>query len=527
MRLLRSPRLMLILFVVLLAAPAWVTTAVLGAAAVAAAVRGLRGLAARERSRRPVPGQEVLLGTAGGGRRISLDERELSAHGLILGASGSGKTTALLTILEQQIRRGLPVVAIDLKGSPTFTAQLAQAAAAAGRPFKLWTPDGPGFWNPLQHGNATEGKDKLIASEHFSEPHYQRAAERYVQMLLRVLGHLHPGTPATLDEVVGLMDPKRLPGLLRQLPQDLADRVQDYRQGLTSDQLSAIRGLQTRLAVITESAAGGYLKPHGAETVDLRAALEGPEVVLFSLNSSRYGKFAAQLGTLVVQDLISASGQRLEAQRSGDAPGLAVVAIDEFSAIGGEHVVALFARGREAGIGVLVATQEMADLAHAGRGVRDQVVGSTAFKLILRQEVPDSARMVAELAGTERVWEETRQIGGGVIFPGAAGRGTRRQVERFIIDPNQVKTLRTGEAVLISRLGNRPPQVIWVTPMASAAPQPKPAADDRDRAGPTVAPPPRPHGRGADVRPESARAKRAALSGRTPRSRYPDPGVTR
>jgi conjugal transfer pilus assembly protein TraD len=522
MSLLRSPRVMLILSVALLAAPAWMTTAVLGAAAVALTTRGLRALVSRERSRRTIPGQQILLGTDGAGRSAGLEERELSAHGLILGASGSGKTTALVTILVQQIRRGLPVVAIDLKGSPTFTAQLAQAAAAAGRPFKLWTPDGPEHWNPLQHGNATEGKDKLIASEHFSEPHYQRAAERYVQMLLRVLGHLHPETPPTLDEVVGLMDPRRLPGLLRKLPQDLADQVQDYRQGLTADQLSAIRGLQTRLAVITESAAGPYLKPNGAETIDLRSALEGPEVVLFSLNSSRYGKFAAQLGTLVVQDLICATGLRLEAQRSGNASGLATVAIDEFSAIGGEHVVALFARGREAGIGVLVATQEMADLARAGRGVRDQVVGSTAFKLILRQEVPESARTVAELAGTEHAWEETRQIGGGVLFPGLAGRGTLRPVERFAIDPNQVQTLATGEAVLISRLGARPPQVIRVAPVQPGAP-----------AKPQVSP-----GRGAGVRPGSARAKRTALPGRTPRSRtappgrtsrsrYPDPGVTR
>jgi conjugal transfer pilus assembly protein TraD len=480
MSLLRSPRVMLILFVALLAAPAWVTTAVLGAAALGFAARGLRGVAGRQRD----PGREIVLGTDRRGRRVSLGDRELSAHGLILGASGSGKTTALLTILEQQIRRGVPVVAIDLKGSPSFTARMAEAAAAAGRPFRLWTPDGPGFWNPLQHGNPTEGKDKLVATERFTEPHYQRAAERYVQTLLTVLAHLHPGAPPTLEEVVGLMDPKRLPGLVRELPQRLAERVHDYSRSLTPDQVSAIRGLQTRLAVITESVAGPYLKPSGADTIDLRAALEGPEVVLFSLNSSRYDKFAAQLGTLAVQDLVTAAGRRLEAQRSGNPRGVAMVAVDEFSGIGSEHVVALFARGREAGIGVLVATQEMADLARAGRGVRDQVFGNTALKLILRQEVPDSAQTVAQIAGTERVWEETRPIGGR-LFPGPGGRGTRREVERFIIDPNRVKTLATGEAVLISKLGRRRPQTIRVMtpPRAAPAPRPVPAARSVTQSG--------------------------------------------
>ena len=519
MSFLRSPRLLLILFVALLAAPPWVTPAALGAGALVLAARRLHRAVARRDDQRVDQSDQIRLGTDRSGRPVSLEDRELTAHGLILGASGSGKTTALLSILDQQIRRGVPVVAIDLKGSPGFAAALAQAAAEAGRPFKLWTPDGPGFWNPLQHGNATEGKDKLVATERFSEPHYQRAAERYVQNLLRVLGHVHPGEPATLEEVVGLMDPKRLPALLREVPRGLAESVQDYCAGLSFDQVSAVRGLQTRLAVITESTAGPYLRPHAAGTIDLRAALDGPEVVLFSLNSSRYGKFAAQLGTLVVQDLICATGLRLDAHPSGSAPRLAMVAIDEFSAIGGDHVAALFARGREAGAGVLVATQEMADLAHAGRGVRDQVLGSTALKLILRQQVPESARAVAEIAGTQRTWEETRQVGGGMLFPGPAGRGTRREVERFVVAPNEIKSLRTGEAVLISKLGGRPPQVINVAPPQPVQPK---APDPRPAAKPQISP-----GRGAGVRPGSARAERTALPGRAPRSRYPDPGVTR
>ena len=139
---------------------------------------------------------------------------ELSAHGLILGASGAGKSTTLLRILTEQIARGLPVVAIDMKGSPAFARVLAEAAAGARRPFTCWSIDGSAHWNPLQHGNATELKDKLMATERFTEPHYQRAAERYVQVVLNVLAAAHPGRPPVLAEVVALMDPHRLPSAL-------------------------------------------------------------------------------------------------------------------------------------------------------------------------------------------------------------------------------------------------------------------------------------------------------------------------
>jgi conjugal transfer pilus assembly protein TraD len=452
----------LLAFGLLLAAPAWATLALIAVALGVTAWRIGRAVAHRARSRGPSGQDAIRLGRDLRGRRVMITEGDLSAHGLILGASGSGKTTALSTILKQQIRQGRPVVAIDMKGSSAFAGRLADAAAAAGRPFKLWSPDGPSFWNPLQHGNATELKDKLISTERFTEPHYQRAAERYLQTILQVLQHAHPERQPTLAEVVTLMDPRRLPVALREVPAPLADRVQDYLTGITPDQRSAIRGLQTRLAIVTESESGPYLAP-AAGAIDIAAALAGREVIVFSLNSSRYGQFAAQLGTLAVQDLICATGDRLDQLRHGKPVAQATIAIDEFSGIGGAHMVALFARGREAGISGLLATQEMADLDRAGRGVRDQILGNTAVKLILRQDVPESANLAAALAGTEKVWEETRQIGGS-IFGGLPPGGTRREAEQFIVHPNTIKSLRTGDAILISKLRGGRAQTIRVTP---------------------------------------------------------------
>ncbi len=457
--------LLLAAFLALVVLPTGVALPALGAMLAVSAIRGAR-FVARRRPGRHREG-EIVLGVDKRGRLVRLGDDELSAHGLILGASGAGKTTTLLTILSDQVRRGRPVVAIDMKGSPAFARVLAEAAAAAGRPIKVWTLDGGAHWNPLAHGNATELKDKLISTERFTEPHYQRAAERYIQTVLQVLAQADPGRPPTLDEVVDLMDPRRLAAALRTHDRPRRERVQDYLAGLTHDQLSAVRGLQTRLAVLTESHTGPYLSPpadSGACSIDLRAALSGSDVVVFSLNSSRYGKLAAQIGTLAVQDLVAASGDRLLEPSRGRSIEQAVIGIDEFSGIGSDHVAALLARGRESGMPVFVATQELADLERAARGLEDLVLGVTAVKIIHRQEVPSSALTIAQIAGTEDVWEETRQIGGRLLGGYGAGRGTRRLGERYIVHPNEIKTLRTGEAVVISKIRGARPRTVRITP---------------------------------------------------------------
>jgi type IV secretory pathway TraG/TraD family ATPase VirD4 len=488
-------------FVGLILAPApWATVGLLGAVAAVTAVRVARAIAARRARASAMRDAAVVLGRDPRGRPVALSDHELSAHGLILGASGAGKSTTLLRILTEQIHRGRPVVAVDMKGSPAFAQVLAEAAAAAGRPFACWSLDGPTGWNPLQHGNATELKDKLMATERFTEPHYQRAAERYVQTVLNVLSQVHPGRPPALAEVVELMNPHRLPSALRALPPDQRDRIRDYLDGMTHDQLSAVRGLQTRLAVLTESHVGPYLAPPagGASgpVIDLREALHGPQVVLFSLNSSRYGHLAAQIGTLAVQDLVSASGDRLD--HAVSAVDRAYIAIDEFSALGADHLIALLARGRESGLCVLVATQEMADLDRAAVGLREQVLGVTALKIVHRQEVPHSARTIAQIIGTKWVWDEIRQTVGGWFTGYDTGRGTRRQVERFIVDPNEIQSLRTGEAIVISKLravvGSlrvrvQPPRRVEPPPRVQPAPRVESPAPRIEPPAPQVEPP--------------------------------------
>ena len=418
--------------------------------------RTARRLTAERGELAAVSGQ-VLLGIDRSRRPYVLELAELGTHALVLGATGSGKTTTLLVLIEAAMREQRPVIVIDLKGDPGLTRAMDELARRHMRVFESWSIDGQWPYNPLCVGGPSELKDKLVGMEQWSEPHYQRAAERYLQTVFTVLAEL--GEVPSLQRVVELLNPGALKALVRMLPAGRDDQLWTYLDGLNRDHLSAIAGLQNRLALLTESQAGQWLHAREGEGIDIARALHQADVVHFSLNSSTYGGTAAQLGGLIAQDIKAAAGRRI-----GTGKG-ALVVIDEFSALAGDHVLALLARGRSAGIGVVLATQELADLSRVDPGFLDQVLGNTATKLIMRQEVPTSAETLAQIAGTRQVWEATRQIDEHAIGRRRTGMGSERLVDTFTVHPNEIKGLGCGELFVVRNDGGRRADRVRVVPV--------------------------------------------------------------
>jgi hypothetical protein len=61
-------------------------------------------------------GREVDAKSGALGERVELDPRDLLTHALIVGMTGSGKTGLAVTLIEETLRGGVPVLAIDPKG---------------------------------------------------------------------------------------------------------------------------------------------------------------------------------------------------------------------------------------------------------------------------------------------------------------------------------------------------------------------------------------------------------------------------
>jgi hypothetical protein len=382
-------------------------------------------------------GDELIIGRDHRGALVSVPfgGARGGSHMLVVGATGSGKTVTQTWTAVRAIERGMGAVVIDPKGDGAMRAALARAAHRHGRQFVEWTTQGPAVYNPFAHGGETEIADKLLAGEHFSEPHYLRQAQRYIGHVVRALRGA--GFEVSLQAVSHHLDPRCLDQLIRDQRTDDAERTHSYLDSLTARQLSDLAGVRDRLAIIAESDVGRWLDPSepSAGRFDLLEAVRSRSIVYFDLAADSRPLLTQMLGAAIVQDLTTtvASLQR--------APLPTVVVIDEFSSIAAEQVVRLFGRARSAGFSLVLGVQELADLRLPGRGpLLEQVLGNVTVLVAHRQVVPASAELVAGLAGTVGAWRTSR-LGN--------GRVTRTRVREGALAASDVMGLSPGSAAAI------------------------------------------------------------------------------
>jgi type IV secretory pathway TraG/TraD family ATPase VirD4 len=356
-------------------------------------------------------------------------------HTLVLGATGSGKTVTQTWILCSAIEAGLGAVVIDPKGDQLMREQLAAAASQCGREFVEWTPAGPNVYNPFGHGSASEIADRALAGERFTEPHYQRQAQRYLGYAVRALRCAD--ITVSLSELVDQLDPAALEELAQRLPRKQADATTHYLTRLSARQRTDLSGVRDRLAILAESDLAQWLDPatSGQFVFDLLSAMRRRAVVYFALEVDSWPLLARMLAAAIVGDV---RGAMSALQRS---PVPSVVAIDEFAAVAADQVAHLFGRARSAGISLLLGTQELSDLRLEERvQLRDQVLGNLSSLIAHRQVVCESAELVSGLAGSHGVWRTSQT---------AAGGWTRSRSSAALLAPERIRSLAVGDAAVL------------------------------------------------------------------------------
>jgi hypothetical protein len=367
----------------------------------------------------------------------------LRSHQVVIGSTGTGKTTLLLRLWAGFVAEGLRrhenplLVVIDCKGGGSarkvadrFRRVVRDAGA---RSAAIWPDDASlTLWDLPP--------DKLITVLLDLIEHGSGAAAYYRDVLEAIVAlavNAPAGPPASSADFLRRLDIDWLAREYKKLPEELASARS--AKHLVADAALRYRSLWRRLG-------SGFDGPGGFADADAwYCIVEG------TAENAVAEAQARALTDLLASFAIASPGREM------------LLAVDEFSAVARRLPIwQLYERARSLGLAVQVTSQSWEGL--AGNEDERQRLAATAEGGIwlLRTPRPEP---VSELAGSRRLVDTARQLLG---TPRWGDEGTSRVHAAPVLDPDLVRRLDVGQAAYIHRGGATYVQVKRLIPKQPA-----------------------------------------------------------
>lgn len=402
-------------------------------------------------------------------------------HCWIDGASGFGKTTDIIAVTRGAVEAPaaqplrIPLIYINLKPDPEVTESMRRIAYRAGRVFRHVTLGGDTRYNPIRHGNAAAITTRITEVEEaaadggFSEPFHKANGQELLGYATRALDELvaagrtyergktrHPWK-RDLHHLHRIMRLSTLMGSRHHLSGDLQLDLADYADELQEipRKRESAEGMRARIGKMLTSAIGDTVREH-PDGLNLEDAILAGEVVVFDLDSMQDTVAATSLANLTIKDLqavLGHLGSRQWNRTGGEVTRMALIVVDEFSALGGDAVTDLLQRGRTNGAAVALATQDVGSVLDTSEGLLTTILTNTNVQMVHVQS--ERAEDYAKSWGTQTAMAETMQVYEDRTMIGTltskSGQGSLREVREFVIHPDTLRTLAPGEIILATR----------------------------------------------------------------------------
>jgi ABC-type oligopeptide transport system ATPase subunit len=357
----------------------------------------------------------------------SLDPDSLTRHMAFLGGTGTGKTTAALSVIEGLLLRGVPAILVDRKGDlcsysrpQAWSEPLEDPAAQKRREqlrkaldVALYTPGNPSG-RPLSMSVVPRGLSEM-------EPHDRDLASRTAAAALAGMmgyGNSQSARQAILKIAIDVLgnEPSAEGLSLQDLVQFLGERDRGLLNAIGLLDVKNIDRLIQDLETLRVNK--GALLGSGAEPIDIEALLglgqhAVPGKTRLSILSTKFLGDPADIEFWVAQLLLEvgrwtskhpASGGKLQAVLMLDEADLYLPATRQPAPK--RPLENLLKRARSAGLCVMLATQSPGELDYRGRdNIRTWLVGAVREPLAQKKLAPmftDAHADTNDLAGQER-----------------------------------------------------------------------------------------------------------------------------
>ncbi len=303
--------------------------------------------------------QLVKIGLSMDNKLVYLTDQELNQHTLVMGTTGSGKTTTLMNFLSSCCERKLPLIYVDGKGDLDLLGNFIKITQKYNRRLKVFSLD-PDIddkficpYNPLSYGNFSEWKNKIITltqeAEGKGQEHYSLKEQLYINLVCEIL--YKSKSYIDLEGLIAyLKNKKQLLNLANSINSELGHRLLEAAK----DDNDIVRILEN----FYYSYYGKLFSTSNHKLIDiisLPEALENGEIILFLLNSASYKKDTSLLGKLIINDINSCWSY--VAKKRGFSKGYCI--FDEFASYAAPNMASILSQQRSNGLHAIIATQSI------------------------------------------------------------------------------------------------------------------------------------------------------------------------
>lgn len=369
---------------------------------------------------------------------VYISDEDANLHTLVIGTTGSGKTVAIANIVESVIDRGKSLFYVDGKGDMNLAEHIQAYAYKKQRPFYLFSMvKGQLKYNPIASGGYTSKKDRIIELRTWSEDHYRKIAESYLQTVFKTLEHLN--IPLDICSLATYLNPDELYQVARSTKnQAIANDIHQLEE-----RQKDIIGLLAEIENLVTSEIGHLFNTLTGEVLVLEKALNENAIVYFCLQPLAFPIYASTLGKLIINDLKNLVAMQLTSMHKKTFYTI----FDEFSVFAGDQVVHLINQGRAAGLCAVLATQSLSDIAkRGGQALVGQIVNNCNNYIIQRQNNPQDAEVLSDIIGTHESLEKTIYISS-TQKPSSHVKMSRT----YMIHPDEIKRLTQGFGILLKK----------------------------------------------------------------------------
>ena len=335
------------------------------------------------------------------GRLFGIREDDRLSHMYIIGKTGTGKSTLLQTLAQQDVRNGAGLALFDPHGDLAEAVQEAAGQACRRDLVYLNIPDPALRWcfNPL---NGIPRERRALAAAGFVEVFKKLWPDEWGPRL----EHLLRNIIFTLLEVSGTLGD--IPSLLsdRRYREELAVRIEnpavrhfwqtEYRNYSPAFRAVVIAPVQNKIGALLTDPLLRRILAGGTNSIDLRIVMDEGKILVVNLDKGRIGEGpAALLGALLVSYIgllaLSRSDQP-EAKRRDFC-----VYLDEFHTFTTLALANMLAELRKYRVGMVLANQYLGQL---DSEIRDAVLGNAGTIIAFRVGGQDASMLAREFAPT-------------------------------------------------------------------------------------------------------------------------------